>query len=37
VTIWEIYGQAFAGILPDTGYVLRKKQEQAEAAGDEKD
>jgi predicted PurR-regulated permease PerM len=35
VTIWEIYGQAFAGILPDTGYVLRRKQEQAEAAGDE--
>jgi predicted PurR-regulated permease PerM len=26
VTIWEIYGQAFEDILPDTGYVLRKKQ-----------
>jgi predicted PurR-regulated permease PerM len=29
VTIWEIYGQAFANVLPDTGYVLRKKQEEA--------
>jgi predicted PurR-regulated permease PerM len=26
VTIWEIYGQAFADILPDTGYVTRKKE-----------
>ena len=29
VTIWEIYGQAFADILPDTGYVLMKKREAA--------
>ncbi len=29
VTIWEIYGQAFADVLPDTGYVLRKKREEA--------
>jgi predicted PurR-regulated permease PerM len=35
VTIWEIYGQAFEDILPDTGYVLRKKQKEAqEAAAD---
>jgi predicted PurR-regulated permease PerM len=35
VTIWEIYGQAFSDILPDTGYVLRKKQKEAqEAAAD---
>ena len=34
VTIWEIYGQAFKGILPDTGYVLRKKQKQSESAGE---
>lgn len=34
VTIWEIYGQAFEDILPDTGYVLRKKQKAAEAAAD---
>lgn len=34
VTVWEIYGQAFQDILPDTGYVLRKKQAQAEADGD---
>lgn len=33
VTIWEIYGQAFQDILPDTGYVLRKKQVQAESDG----
>jgi predicted PurR-regulated permease PerM len=26
VTVWEIYGQAFEDILPDTGYVLRKKR-----------
>lgn len=26
VTIWEIYGQAFADILPDTGYVMRKQE-----------
>jgi predicted PurR-regulated permease PerM len=32
VTIWEIYGQAFADLLPDTGYVLRKQQETS--AGD---
>lgn len=31
VTIWEIYGQAFGDILPDTGYVLRKKREAVEA------
>ena len=31
VTVWEIYGQSFADILPDTGYVLRKKREAAEA------
>jgi len=31
VTIWEIYGQAFADVLPDTGYVLRKKREEAAA------
>jgi predicted PurR-regulated permease PerM len=35
VTIWEIYGQAFADVLPDTGYVLRKKQEEAASAGDD--
>ena len=34
VTIWEIYGQAFQDILPDTGYVLRKKREQAESDGE---
>jgi predicted PurR-regulated permease PerM len=35
VTVWEIYGQAFEDILPDTGYVLRKKQKEAqEAAAD---
>ncbi|WP_372678996.1 AI-2E family transporter [Desulfosarcina sp.] len=34
VTVWEIYGQAFQDILPDTGYVLRKKQEQAESDRD---
>ena len=33
VTIWEIYGQAFADILPDTGYVLRKRREAAEGEG----
>jgi predicted PurR-regulated permease PerM len=33
VTVWEIYGQAFEDILPDTGYVLRKKREQAEKEG----
>jgi predicted PurR-regulated permease PerM len=37
VTIWEIYGQAFAHILPDTGYVLRKKREEAEAAAADED
>jgi hypothetical protein len=26
VTVWEIYGQAFEDILPDTGYVLRKNR-----------
>ncbi|MEE4113057.1 MAG: AI-2E family transporter [Desulfobacteraceae bacterium] len=35
VTVWEIYGQAFQDILPDTGYVLRKKQAQAEVEGDD--
>lgn len=34
VTVWEIYGQAFQDILPETGVVLRKKQAQAEADGD---
>ncbi|BBO67869.1 AI-2E family transporter [Desulfosarcina alkanivorans] len=37
VTVWEIYGQAFRDILPDTGYVLRKREQEAEkeaAAGD---
>ena len=34
VTVWEIYGQAFQEILPDTGYVLRKKRELAEAEDD---
>ncbi len=34
VTVWEIYGQAFQDILPDTGYVLRKKKKQVEADGD---
>ena len=33
VTVWEIYGHAFEDILPDTGYVLRKKREQAEKEG----
>ena len=37
VTVWEIYGQAFQDILPDTGYVLRKKQEQSESAVDDGD
>lgn len=32
VTIWEIYGQAFADILPDTGYVMRKKALEKESA-----
>ena len=32
VTVWEIYGHAFEDILPDTGYVLRRKREQAESA-----
>ena len=31
VTVWEIYGQAFKDILPDTGYVLRKRDGQAES------
>jgi len=34
VTIWEIYGQAFADVLPDTGYVLRQKKEAAAAKTD---
>jgi predicted PurR-regulated permease PerM len=33
VTIWEIYGQAFEDILPDTGYVLRKKTEGGARGG----
>jgi len=37
VTIWEIYGQAFADILPDTGYVLRKKQEAEDKKDDGND
>ncbi len=37
VTIWEIYGQAFQNILPDTGYLLRRKQEPVEPAGDDDD
>jgi len=37
VTIWEIYGQAFAHILPETGYVLGKKQEQAGASAIDED
>ena len=37
VTIWEIYGQAFADILPETGYVLRKKQAEAEASATDED
>ena len=32
VSIWEIYGEAFQDILPDTGYVLRKKQEEEGAS-----
>lgn len=32
ITIWEIYGQAFKDVLPDTGYVLRRNQAQAAAA-----
>ncbi|MBC2712502.1 MAG: AI-2E family transporter [Desulfosarcina sp.] len=28
VTIWEIYGQAFQDMLPDTGYVLNMKQQE---------
>ncbi len=37
VTVWEIYGQAFQDILPDTDYLVRKKRLQAEAEdnGDE--
>ncbi len=35
VTVWEIYGQAFADILPDTGYVLRRKREAAAAEAGE--
>jgi predicted PurR-regulated permease PerM len=34
VTIWEIYGQAFQEILPDTGVVLGRKQVQVEATDD---
>ena len=34
VTVWEIYGQAFQELLPDTGYVLRKKRAQADAEDD---
>jgi predicted PurR-regulated permease PerM len=34
ITIWEIYGQAFRDILPDTGEMLRKKSQQAESRGD---
>jgi len=37
ITIWEIYGQAFKDVLPDTGYVLRKKREQAEREAREKE
>ncbi len=37
VTIWEIYGQAFQNILPDTGYLLRRKQAPVEPAGDDDD
>ena len=35
VTVWEIYGQAFQDILPDTGYVLRKKQKAAQAEAED--
>ncbi|MFO7713929.1 AI-2E family transporter [Desulfosarcina sp.] len=31
VTTWEIYGQVFQDVLPDTAYVLRKKREAADA------
>jgi predicted PurR-regulated permease PerM len=31
VTVWEIYGQVFQDVLPDTAYVLRKKREAADA------
>lgn len=34
VTIWEIYGQAFGHILPNTGSGGRKKREVAKSAGD---
>ena len=38
VTIWEIYGQAFQEILPDTGAVLRMNREPPElVAPDELD
>ena len=36
ITIWEIYGEAFKDVLPDTGYVLRKKQALAEREAAEK-
>lgn len=36
VTIWEIYGQAFQDILPDTGYVLKKKREAAAREGEDR-
>ncbi|BBO80741.1 AI-2E family transporter [Desulfosarcina ovata subsp. sediminis] len=32
VTVWEIYGHAFQGILPDTGYVLRRREKEHRAA-----
>ncbi len=36
VTIWEIYGHAFADVLPDTGFVLRRKQlEMPDTTGSE--
>jgi predicted PurR-regulated permease PerM len=34
VTIWEIYGQAFEDILPDTGYVLRRKKQEESSTGE---
>ncbi len=34
VTIWEIYGQAFQDILPDTGVVLRRKHQGEAPPGD---
>jgi predicted PurR-regulated permease PerM len=34
VTLWEIYGQAFQDILPQTGYALRKKQPGEPPSGD---